>query len=88
MVERKMVAEYLPDEVAYACIYWVQHAVKSGRQLRSNDRVHQFLEKNMLHWIEALSWLGMASDVIHNFAALRSLVDVSRTPLCSHSATN
>jgi hypothetical protein len=88
MVERKMVAKHLPDEVAYACIYWVQHAVKSGRQLRSNDGVHQFLEKNMLHWIEALSWLGMASEVMHNFAALRSLVNVSRTPLCSHSATN
>jgi hypothetical protein len=87
-VERRTIAEHLSPEVAYACTYWVQHVVKSGRELRSNDRVHQFLEKHMLHWIEALSWLGKASDVIHNFAALQSLVDVSRIPLCSDCATN
>jgi hypothetical protein len=30
----------------------------------------------LLHWIEALSWLGKASDVIHNLEALQSIVDV------------
>jgi hypothetical protein len=76
-VERRTVDEHLPDEVAYACIYWVQHVARSGRQLRSNDEVHQFLEKHILHWIEAMSWLGKASDVIHNITALKYLVDVS-----------
>jgi hypothetical protein len=71
-IERRTVDEHLPHEVAYACIYWVQHVVKSGRRLGSNDGVHQFLENHMLHWIEALSWLGKASDIVHNIAALRS----------------
>jgi hypothetical protein len=86
-VERRTVDEHLPDEVAYACIYWVQHVVRSGRQLRSNDVVHQFLEKHMLHWIEAMSWLGKASDVIRNIAALRSVVNVSHTAECPTIAT-
>jgi hypothetical protein len=37
------VEQFLPPEVQYACIYWVQHLQKSGAQLRDDDQVHQFL---------------------------------------------
>jgi len=78
----------LPEDVAYACCYWIQHMTNSEERIKDDSAVHQFLQKHMLHWIEALSWLGKASDVIHNLAILRSLVDVSRLPLLCHSATN
>jgi hypothetical protein len=78
-VAKSKVHSSLPEDVAYACCYWVQHVMSSGEQIKDGDAVLRFLQKHILHWIEALSWLGKTSDVIHNIAALRSVIDVSRT---------
>jgi len=78
-VAKSTVRSSLPEGVAYACCYWIQHIVSSEEQIKDDGAVHRFLRKHMLHWIEALSWLGKASDVIRSLAALRSRVDVSRT---------
>jgi hypothetical protein len=85
-VAKSTVRYYLPEVVAYACCYWVQHVVSSGERIKDNDGVLPFLQKHVLHWMEALSWLGKASDVIHNLAALRSLVDVSHNLARPHNA--
>jgi hypothetical protein len=76
-VAKLKVHSSLPEEVAYACCYWIQHVISSGEQIKDSDAVLRFLQEHMLHWMEALSWLGKMSDVIHNIAALRSVVDVS-----------
>jgi hypothetical protein len=76
-VAKLTVHSSLPEDVAYACCYWIQHLVGSEEQIKDDGVVHLFLQKHMLPWIEALSWLGKTSDVIHNIADLRSLVDVS-----------
>ncbi|KAK3615199.1 hypothetical protein LTR56_026748 [Elasticomyces elasticus] len=73
-VSKTKIAEHLPEEVAYACSYWIQHVVKSGEHIKDDCEVHQFLKKHLLHWIEALSWLGKASDVINSLRALQSIV--------------
>lgn len=76
-IDRTEVASHLPEGIAYACCYWVQHASSGGGTVNDQDIVYHFLKEHMLHWIEALSWLGKASDVIHKLATLRSIVDVS-----------
>jgi hypothetical protein len=76
-VANSAVHAFLPEAVVYACCYWVQHVVNGGDRIKDDSAVYRFLEKHMLHWIEALSWLGKASDVIHNLGALQSVVDVS-----------
>ena len=86
-VAKSTVRSCLPEVVAYACCYWIQHIVSSGEQIKDDGAVLRFLQKHMLHWMEALSWLGKTSDVIHNIAALQSVVDVSRTPIHTHNAT-
>jgi len=86
-VAKSTVHSYLSEDVAYACCYWTHHIVSSGKRMKGNDVVFRFLQKHMLHWMEALSWLGKASDVIHNIAALQSFVDVSHTPVCPPNAT-
>jgi hypothetical protein len=80
-VAKSTVQSYLPEDVAYACRYWIQHIVSGEKQIKDDGAVLRFLHKHMLHWMEALSWLGKTSDVIHNIAALRSVVDVSHTPI-------
>jgi hypothetical protein len=75
-VAKSAVHASLPEAVAYACCYWVQHVVNSREQINDDGVVLRFLEKHMLHWIEALSWLGKVSDVIHSLGVLRSVVEV------------
>ena len=77
-VSKSVVHASLPEDVAYACCYWIRHIVESGRHCEDAGTIHQFLKKHLLHWIEAMSWLGRASDIIHNLAAFRS--DVSHRP--------
>ncbi|KAI7205061.1 WD40 repeat-like protein [Hortaea werneckii] len=77
-VTKSAVHTFLPEAIAYACCYWVQHVVEGKVHVEDGGFVHQFLQKHLLHWMEALSWLGKASDVIHSLVALQSAVDVNR----------
>jgi hypothetical protein len=76
-VESSQIEEYLPPEVRYACLYWVQHLQNSSTQLRDNDQVHQFLQVHLLHWLEALGWIGKTSDGILAIRSLESTALVS-----------
>jgi hypothetical protein len=71
------VEDYLPPEVRYACIYWVQHLQKGGIQLHDNDEVYQFPQVHLLHWLEALSWIGKISEGIVAIRSLESYISVS-----------
>jgi len=79
-VAKSSVHNSLPEDVAYACCYWVQHILMSNSLLDDDGAAHQFLQKHLLHWMEALSWLGKACDVIHSLETLKSIVAVSHTP--------
>ncbi|KAM3074499.1 hypothetical protein ACMFMF_006507 [Clarireedia jacksonii] len=71
---RTRVEDYLSPEVRYACIYWVQHLQKGGIQLQDNDQVYQFLQVHLLHWLEALSWIGKISEGIVVISSLESYI--------------
>ncbi|KIN07133.1 hypothetical protein OIDMADRAFT_174150 [Oidiodendron maius Zn] len=74
------VEQYLPAEVQYACLYWVEHFQKSGSRFQDNDKVYQFLETHLLHWLEALSWMRRTSEGI---VAIQSLESIALTCKCS-----
>jgi hypothetical protein len=77
-IKRSRVERSLPPEVQYACLYWIQHLQKSGDQLHDDDQVHQFLQKHLLHWLEALSWIQKVSEGIYAIASLESIAAVSQ----------
>jgi hypothetical protein len=76
-LERSRIEQCLPSDVEYACLYWIQHLQKSATQLRDNDKVHQFLQAHLLHWLEALGWIGKASEGILAINSLEALIPVS-----------
>jgi hypothetical protein len=86
-IAKSVVRASLPEALTYACCYWVQHVVSGEERIKDDSAVLQFLQKHMLHWMEALSWLGKTSNVIHSIAALRSVADVSRIPIHIRNAT-
>ncbi|KAG4428016.1 hypothetical protein IFR05_016502 [Cadophora sp. M221] len=71
-VESSRLQEYLPPEVQYACLYWVQHLQKSDSQINGNEETHQFLQAHLLHWLEALGWIGKTSEGIQAILALEA----------------
>jgi hypothetical protein len=76
-IERSRVERSLPSEVQYACVYWTQHLEKSGSQLCDNGQVHCFLQEHLLHWLEALGWMGKVSEGVYAITSLESLASVS-----------
>ena len=76
-IESSRIEQYLPPEVQYACLYWIQHLQKSGVQLSDNDYVHRFLKEHFLHWLEALSWMQKVSVGIYTITSLESIALVS-----------
>jgi hypothetical protein len=76
-IEYSQIKQCLHPEVRYACLYWIQHLQKSNPQLCDNDQIHQFLQVHLLHWLEALSWIGKTSDGILAISSLESQIQVS-----------
>ena len=61
----------------YACRYWVHHAQQSEIRIQDNGEVHVFLQKHLLHWLEALSLMHTSAGAIGYIGALQSLLSVS-----------
>jgi hypothetical protein len=76
-VERSRIEQCLPPEVKYACLYWIKHLQKSETQLYDNDKFHQFLQEHLLHWLEALGWMGKSSEGILEILSLEAQIPVS-----------
>jgi hypothetical protein len=68
----------LPAELQYACRYWVDHQQQSGQRICDKDDVHVFLEKHILHLLEALGLLSEISESVRMVATLQSLLSVRR----------
>jgi NACHT domain len=64
--------------IRYACCYWVDHLGQvSHLQQDEIGKVHGFLQKNFLHWLEALSLIGEMSKGVLMMSDLQSLLAVS-----------
>ncbi|KAJ5730150.1 uncharacterized protein N7483_004658 [Penicillium malachiteum] len=64
----------------YACVYWVDHLhdcknnITYRLSLKNREKLDKFMQEKFLHWLEALSILGVLSDGIHAMRRLESLI--------------
>jgi len=86
-VESSWVERCLPPEVQYACLYWVQHLQRSGSQIRDDEKTYRFLQAHLLHWLEALRWMGKTSEGIQAILSLEAHVPVSYLSIIYKSLT-
>ena len=87
-VEKSLIEKCLPHKVQYACLYQVQHLQRSSSQVHDGEEVHQFLQAHLLHWLEALGWIGRASEGIQAILSLEVHVSVSYLSIIYKSLTN
>jgi hypothetical protein len=76
-IDKQIILAHLPLEIQYACLYWVYHLKGSKRWVLDGDEIHRFLERYLLHWLEALSLIGRASESVGMIDELQSMTDVS-----------
>lgn len=84
-----------PDPLSrlqYSCVHWIDHLEQVQFQDRSHyQAVRLFIEKSLLHWLEAMSLQRKMEEAIWAVEKLRSLMvsfENSRSYLASFHASN
>ena len=75
-VNEQIVATRLPPDLQYACRYWVDHLKQSGQGIIDGDATHLFLQKHLLHWLEAMSLIRESSRCVTLLDSLQALTIV------------
>jgi hypothetical protein len=76
-VQSSRIEECLPPEVQYACLYWVQHLQRGDSPVSDGEEAHRFLQDHLLHWLEALGWMGKVLEGIQAILSLEVYILVS-----------
>jgi hypothetical protein len=71
------IRQCLPPELQYSCRYWIRHLKNSEASPSEIEGAQLFLYKHFLHWIEAMSLLGLISEVVGMLDLLRTAIRVS-----------
>lgn len=54
----------IPLDLQYACRFWVTHVAHSRDQTHLIAQAATFIEKSFLYWMEAMSIIGLAFDLV------------------------
>lgn len=65
------------QEMQYACRYWARHLIQGNEAVSEMANALSFLKKHLLHWMEAMSILGLAFEVAKILTLLQSVLQVS-----------
>jgi hypothetical protein len=76
-IDAQHIRRSLPPELRYSCRYWMYHLKQSQILPSDLEEVQLFLEKHFLHWMEAMSLLGLISEVVGILDLLAKLISVS-----------
>jgi len=82
LVDKNAIYRYFPRYLQYACCFWVEHVHKGQYRLEDNGRVHVFLQKYFLYWLEALSLIKRVVDAIPVLVDLQRLLKVNNHCFC------
>lgn len=75
-----LIKHHLQPELQYSCRYWVRHLEQLEHCVDIGDMIQDaltFLRKHFLHWVEAMSTLGLASEVVMAINTLQKIALVS-----------
>ncbi len=67
------VADKFSPEIQYACCYWADHFCNADNSGQTEPLLCSFFQEHSLHWIEALSLLGLLSISVPVLTAPASL---------------
>ncbi|KAF4208752.1 hypothetical protein CNMCM5878_005312 [Aspergillus fumigatiaffinis] len=91
-VDAQLIQQRLPPELQYSCRYWAHHLEQCEASPSDMEDVLLFLQQHFLHWVEAMSLLGLATEMIAHEAPLQlycsGLVFAPRTTMIRREFKN
>lgn len=72
-----LIDKSIPPELQYLCHYWAQHLEQCNDPMERMHDVFSFLQEHFLHWMEAMSILGLASELVRMIDTMQQLIPVS-----------
>ncbi|KAJ5639784.1 uncharacterized protein N7484_007646 [Penicillium longicatenatum] len=79
-IDSKLISQTLQKELHYSCRYWVYHLDQCTDQSYMLSQALLFLEEHFLHWVEAMSLLGIISEVVRMIDVLRNIAEDDHNP--------
>lgn len=79
-IDSHTVDQHIPASLQYSCRYWVYH-VQQSRCRPSEFPVLRFLKTNFLHWLEALSLIGVLYEAVGMIDTLQAAVADTNTEI-------
>lgn len=76
-INPQQIRRYLPPELQYSCCYWIRHLEQCHASSSEIEDVELFLQKHFLHWVEAMTLLGLMSEVAGMLDLLQRIIPVS-----------
>ena len=83
-IDQQTIDRSLSPEMRYSCRYWAHHLMKCADTHLRHVAMHDaclFFQEHFLHWVEAMSLLGLGSEVIGTINLLQAGMTVSRLQL-------
>ena len=77
-IDRQEINDCLPATLQYACQYWAHHLVQCQNMDKVMHDAFLFLQVHFLHWVEAMSLLGLASEILGILGTLQAEISVSQ----------
>jgi hypothetical protein len=75
-IDSQAIEQCISVELKYSCRYWVYHLERSHVHV-SEIEVLAFLKKHLLHWLEAMSLMGIISEAVGIIDRLQLGIKVS-----------
>jgi len=72
-----LTTESLPEDISYACIFWIDHICAIQEDIAPVIDRLDFLFRHLLHWFEAMSILRRSRDTISCLDRLLNWISVS-----------
>ncbi|PLB35837.1 NACHT and WD40 domain protein [Aspergillus candidus] len=79
-IDPQIVSSCLPSELQYSCRFWAQHLMQSQDRNCLIQDAFIFLQKHFLHWMEAMSVLGLVSGVVRIIDLLQTMAFDGENP--------
>ncbi|BAE64234.1 unnamed protein product [Aspergillus oryzae RIB40] len=73
-INDEVIRDHFSAELRYSCHYWSYHLQQGRYQITDHDEIHKFVQKHLLHWLEAMSVLGLAPEIVRGIRTLQSAV--------------
>ncbi|KAL4893708.1 putative wd40 protein [Aspergillus ambiguus] len=78
-VPDSVIKQHLPEDLRYACRYWAHHLRQSKEDTLRTEAL-SFLKRHFLHWLEAMSLMGVLSETLEMMVTLQESIQDNANP--------